>query len=55
MGPVPASQLHGGDHRREIARLLRVNHAGEVGAIRIYRGQLWLARFRAPDLADFLT
>ncbi|MCI3181882.1 hypothetical protein C5708_16680 [Caulobacter sp. CCUG 60055] len=55
MGPVPASQAHGGDHRREIARLLRVNHAGEVGAIRIYRGQLWLARFRAPDLADFLT
>ena len=29
---------------RTIARILKVNHAGEFGAIRIYRAQLWYAR-----------
>ncbi|PLR20290.1 demethoxyubiquinone hydroxylase family protein [Caulobacter zeae] len=37
------------------ARILRVNHGGEHGAIRIYRAQIALARLRAPDLLPFLT
>jgi demethoxyubiquinone hydroxylase (CLK1/Coq7/Cat5 family) len=34
---------------RIIARILKVNHAGEHGAIRIYRSQIAIARWRAPD------
>lgn len=34
--------------------ILRVNHAGECGAIRIYEGQRALARWRSPDLLTFL-
>lgn len=30
-------------------RIIKVNHAGEHGAVNIYRGQLLLARFTAPD------
>ena len=37
-----------------IARILKVNHAGEHGAIRIYRAQLWLARYLYPDIVPFL-
>jgi 3-demethoxyubiquinol 3-hydroxylase len=37
-----------------IARILKVNHAGEYGAIRIYRAQLWLARRFFPDIVSFL-
>ena len=37
-----------------IARILKVNHAGEYGAIRIYRAQLWLARRLYPELVPFL-
>jgi ubiquinone biosynthesis monooxygenase Coq7 len=40
--------------RLTIARILKVNHAGEYGAIRIYRAQLWLARRLYPDLVGFL-
>jgi ubiquinone biosynthesis monooxygenase Coq7 len=36
------------------ARILRVNHGGEHGAIRIYRAQIACARLRAPDLLPFL-
>lgn len=36
------------------ARILRVNHGGEHGAIRIYSAQIALARMRAPDLLPFL-
>lgn len=32
------------------ARILKVNHAGENGAIHIYTGQIWLARLTAPDM-----
>ena len=39
---------------RTIARILKVNHAGEYGAIRIYRAQLWLARRLYPDVVPFL-
>lgn len=40
--------------RLTIARILKVNHAGEYGAIRIYRAQIWVARWRAPDAVPFL-
>lgn len=38
-------------------RVLKVDHAGEHGAVCIYTAQLWVAQWRAPDLvaelADF--
>ena len=34
--------------------ILRVDHAGEYGAIRIYRAQIAIARWRAPDLVTML-
>jgi len=37
------------------ARILRVNHGGEHGAILIYSAQIFAARVRAPDLLPFLT
>lgn len=40
--------------QRTIARILKVNHAGEYGAIRIYRAQAWVARRLYPDVAGFL-
>ncbi len=30
--------------RAEIDEMLRVDHAGEVGAVRIYEGQMWVLR-----------
>lgn len=36
------------------ARILRVNHGGEHGAIRIYRAQIAMARWRCADLLPFL-
>lgn len=39
---------------RILADILRVDHAGEYGAIRIYQAQLWAARTRAPDLVPAL-
>lgn len=38
-----------------IARIVRVNHAGEFGAIRIYSAQLWMARHFLPDCCPALT
>ena len=32
------------------ARFLKVDHAGEHGAVNIYAGQIWLARHTAPDM-----
>lgn len=40
--------------RITIARILKVNHAGEYGAIRIYRAQIWMARRWYPDIAGSL-
>ncbi len=40
---------------RTVANILRVDHAGERGAIAIYRAQLWVARRGVPDLHDFLA
>jgi len=31
-------------------RVMKVDHAGEHGAICIYRAQRWMARWRAPDM-----
>ena len=42
-------------NRSIAARILRVNHGGEHGAILIYCAQVMAARFRAPDLLPFLT
>jgi ubiquinone biosynthesis monooxygenase Coq7 len=39
---------------RTIARILKVNHAGEHGAIRIYRSQVAIARWRCPDVVPQL-
>src|SRR6266850_1708090 len=35
-------------------RILKVNHAGEHGAVNIYRGQLVFAKWRAPALVSEL-
>src|ERR1700721_2962618 len=43
-----------GRERRTVARILKVNHAGEHGAIRIYRAQLWVARRCCPEVVPFL-
>lgn len=41
--------------RDTIARILRVNHGGEHGAIAIYRAQIATARWRCPELTPFLV
>ncbi|WP_166418040.1 demethoxyubiquinone hydroxylase family protein [Cochlodiniinecator piscidefendens] len=43
-----------GDDEKTIRRILKVNHAGEHGAIRIYKAQLWVARRLYPDIVGFL-
>ena len=48
------SDLPNRNIRLTIARILKVNHAGEHGAIRIYRAQIWIARWRCPDVVPFL-
>jgi ubiquinone biosynthesis monooxygenase Coq7 len=35
-------------------RVMKVDHAGEHGAICIYSAQRWFARWRAPDMVDEL-
>ncbi|MDC7684825.1 demethoxyubiquinone hydroxylase family protein [Asticcacaulis sp. BYS171W] len=40
---------------KTISRILKVNHAGEFGAIRIYRAQVFVARYLIPDLVPFLS
>ncbi len=42
------------DQRRVVQRILRVNHAGEQGAISIYGAQITLAKARYPDLLPWL-
>lgn len=41
-------------HKKTIQRIVKVNHAGEYGAIRIYKAQLWVARRLYPELVPFL-
>ena len=38
----------------DVVRILKVDHAGEHGAVSIYRGQLMIARWRAPELVPQL-
>src|ERR1700693_743415 len=40
--------------QRTVTRILKVNHAGEFGAIRIYRAQIWIARRLYPDVVAVL-
>ena len=49
-----ASIALSGREQWTIANILRVNHAGEHGAIRIYRAQIWVSRWRAPDVVPLL-
>lgn len=42
------------DSNRVVQRILRVNHAGEQGAIAIYGAQITRARRRYPDLLPWL-
>jgi len=37
-----------------VRRVLKVNHAGEFGAIRIYGAQIWMARRLFPDIVSAL-
>jgi ubiquinone biosynthesis monooxygenase Coq7 len=43
-----------GRDRLTVARILRINHAGEHGAVRIYTAQLVVARRFMSDLTPFL-
>jgi ubiquinone biosynthesis monooxygenase Coq7 len=40
---------------RTVGQILRVNYAGEYGAIRIYRAQIAVARLLHPSVAPFLS
>ena len=42
------------DAKRVVQRILRVNHAGEQGAIAIYGAQIARAKSRYPDLVPWL-
>jgi ubiquinone biosynthesis monooxygenase Coq7 len=48
--PIPASETY-----EFASRVLKVNHAGENGAVNIYAGQLFFARITARDLAAELV
>jgi ubiquinone biosynthesis monooxygenase Coq7 len=40
---------------KTIARILKVNHAGEYGAIRIYRAQIAVSQYLYPELVSHLS
>jgi ubiquinone biosynthesis monooxygenase Coq7 len=42
------------DDALTVARIVRVNHAGEFGAIRIYSAQIAIAKQRFPDIVPAL-
>ncbi|MBX4954534.1 demethoxyubiquinone hydroxylase family protein [Rhizobium lentis] len=42
------------DHAVTVRRILKVNHAGEFGAIRIYGAQIWMARRLFPEIVPAL-
>ncbi len=50
MRPVAGSPA-GNDYG---ARILKVDHAGEHGAVNPYSGQIFMARFTAPGMVDEL-
>ena len=37
-----------------VRRIVKVNHAGEYGAIRLYGSQIWIARWRSPEVVPKL-
>lgn len=42
------------EEQRTIARILKVNHAGETGAIKIYQAQILVCRLFHQAMVDFL-
>ncbi|MET0191928.1 MAG: demethoxyubiquinone hydroxylase family protein [Hyphomicrobiaceae bacterium] len=54
MAPAPRANLSARD-ALTIARIVRVNHAGEYGAIRIYGAQIGVARRWLPDVVPDLA
>ena len=54
MAQGPQAPLSAGE-ALTIARILRVNHAGEYGAIRIYSAQIGVARRWLPDVVPALA
>ncbi|WP_448954717.1 demethoxyubiquinone hydroxylase family protein [Labrys neptuniae] len=54
IGQSPAADVSARD-RLTIIRILRVNHAGEYGAIRIYGAQIAVARLLWPDMVPYLA
>lgn len=54
MAPAPRANLSARD-ALTIARIVRVNHAGEYGAIRIYSAQIGVARRWLPDVVPALV
>jgi 3-demethoxyubiquinol 3-hydroxylase len=48
---IPCAEL-GGDQRKHVARLMRINHTGEVCAQALYQGQALTAR--SPDIRQRL-
>ncbi|WP_051235791.1 demethoxyubiquinone hydroxylase family protein [Ottowia thiooxydans] len=47
---IPANQVH-----EFASRVLKVNHAGENGAVNIYAGQIFFARITAPKMVAELV
>ncbi|RXT24399.1 demethoxyubiquinone hydroxylase family protein [Rhizobium leguminosarum] len=50
--PLSSAGRH--DRTETVRRILKVNHAGEFGAIRIYGAQIWMARRLFPDIVPAL-
>ncbi|WP_434713299.1 demethoxyubiquinone hydroxylase family protein [Rhizobium sp. YTUHZ045] len=50
----PLSSAGKRDHAVTVRRILKVNHAGEFGAIRIYGTQIWMAARLFPDIVPVL-
>jgi len=51
---LDASRASALEFDRTVRQILRVNYAGEYGAIRIYGAQIALARLFHPKVAGFL-
>ena len=43
------------EHKKEIERIIRVDHAGELGAINIYKSQLFVSRYFYKDIVPELN
>ncbi|QGZ35654.1 demethoxyubiquinone hydroxylase family protein [Stappia indica] len=52
--PPAAPDTRGRDPQLTVRRILKVNHAGEFGAIRIYGAQITVARHLFPDIVPVL-